>query len=682
MSNHYQTPGVYYERVDADVAGVTAVATDVTGFVGIAERGPINTPVPIQSWRQFQAHFGDFSSRAYLAYAVRGFFENGGRRCYVVRIASVDTSGGAKYSEFTLYSNSTGKPVPIWQLKSSSQGTWGHEVSIKLSQSALAQTTTKAIVTDGKFSYVESTSGFSRGSLVRLSQGVVSAFHVVNKIDGIEKRLLWAAQEVAESLPYDKPLTGFQRDQSIVVESIEYTLVVYYKQRAVATYEGLSLIPEHHRYGPLILAEPDYPALLQPQVKIASVPAYIIIEEQRAAFNTNNSPRYRAQLLASTTLDNSLPTNLPNTPALLMGGQDGLSLLSAQDFVGEEVSPNDSDHIKRAKTRGLRVLNAVNEVALIAIPDINIQAQLPSKNAPLIPCNPDPCLPTSYISPVAPCKAEPVEMPPLFSEEDIYRVQAEMINICELRRDRVALLDAPFSTAQQEALGVAAIRAWRQRFDSTYAVLNFPWLTTVDPLRLQSVGNRIIPPSGHVAGLFAHSELSKGVHKAPANDSMSWVQSVTITVDDERHGLLNSLGVNVIRNFAGRGIRIFGARTLSSDPDWHYVNVRRLLLMIGKAIYLSVQWAAFEPNNHITRNKLRLSLMSFLIALWQQGALSGDSIEQAFFVKCDDENNPPVERDNGRLWVHIGVAPSKPFEFIVLRVGRFDNAFEITGDSQ
>ena len=122
-------------------------------------------------------------------------------------------------------------------------------------------------------------------------------------------------------------------------------------------------------------------------------------------------------------------------------------------------------------------------------------------------------------------------------------------------------------------------------------------------------------------------------------------------------------------------------RTLSSDPDSRYVNVRRLLLMIEKAIELSLQWAAFEPNDEVTRNKIRLSILSFLSALWQQGALAGETLEQALFVKCDEENNPPVERNNGRLWAHVGVAPAKPFEFILLRVGRIDNAFEIASQS-
>jgi phage tail sheath protein FI len=178
-------------------------------------------------------------------------------------------------------------------------------------------------------------------------------------------------------------------------------------------------------------------------------------------------------------------------------------------------------------------------------------------------------------------------------------------------------------------------------------------------------------------GQYASADLSVGVHKAPANDPLSWIQDVTVGLDDELHGLLNHAGVNVVRPLPGRGIRILGARTVSSDPDWRYVNVRRLLLMIEKAIELSIQWAAFEPNDEITRNKIRLSILSFLIALWQRGAFSGNNVEEALFVKCDEENNPPNERDNGRMWVDIGVAPAKPFEFIVVRVGRIDNAFEI-----
>jgi phage tail sheath protein FI len=144
------------------------------------------------------------------------------------------------------------------------------------------------------------------------------------------------------------------------------------------------------------------------------------------------------------------------------------------------------------------------------------------------------------------------------------------------------------------------------------------------------------------------------------------------------HGILNPGGINAIRPLPGRGLRIFGARTVSSDVDWRYVNVRRLMMMIEKAIEAAIQWAVFEPNSTLTRTKLNLTLTNFLLSLWQRGALMGAAAEDAFFVKCDDDNNPPEERDQGRLVATIGVAPSRPFEFIILRVGRAHNQFEIS----
>jgi phage tail sheath protein FI len=200
----------------------------------------------------------------------------------------------------------------------------------------------------------------------------------------------------------------------------------------------------------------------------------------------------------------------------------------------------------------------------------------------------------------------------------------------------------------------------------------------VNPLRSTASLTRDVPASGHVAGQYARTDFQAGVHKAPANSPVEWVEDVTAAVGNEPHSVLNPLGINVIRVLPGRGIRIFGARTVSSDSDWRFVNVRRLLMMIEKSIDLSMQWAAFEPNDALTRSKVRLALTSFLIALWQQGALMGASAQQAFFVKCDDDNNPARERDQGRLLAEVGVAPSQPFEFIVLRVGRTNNEFEIS----
>jgi phage tail sheath protein FI len=174
--------------------------------------------------------------------------------------------------------------------------------------------------------------------------------------------------------------------------------------------------------------------------------------------------------------------------------------------------------------------------------------------------------------------------------------------------------------------------------------------------------------------------VARGVHVAAANAALEWAQDVTLAVDAERHGLLNSLQINVIRALSGRGLRLLGARTLSSDPDWRFVNVRRLVSMIGKALGSALQWAVFEPNDWRTRAKLALVAGSFLEELWRRGALAGARAEQAYFVRCDDSNNPPDTRERGELLMQIGVAPSVPMEFVVLRIGRDANGLALSED--
>jgi uncharacterized protein len=168
------------------------------------------------------------------------------------------------------------------------------------------------------------------------------------------------------------------------------------------------------------------------------------------------------------------------------------------------------------------------------------------------------------------------------------------------------------------------------------------------------------------------------VHVAAANAPLEWLQDVTLAVDEERHGLLNSLHINVIRAQPGRGLRLLGARTLSSDADWRFVNVRRLMSMIAKALETTLHWAVFEPNDWRTRAKLALVAGSFLQELWQRGALVGETAAEAYFVRCDDGNNPPEARARGELLLRIGVAPSVPMEFVVLRIGRDSNGLALS----
>jgi hypothetical protein len=617
--------------------------------------------VPIQSFRQFQAHFGEFTGAGFLAYSVRGFFENGGRRCWIVRVASKASPGGAAAAETILQSPTSQE---IWRVAASSQGVWGNDLTVTVKETHRAEATTDPHNSQPESSGVSSITGFKRATMIRLSQDALPpVFKVVSDVDPIERRLIWINDEPRKRLPYDSPLVGFDPNRPILVQSVEYTFVVRRGGNPIALIEGLSLIPEHDDYGPTVLAPLTFSTAFDPDQLLPFAPLPISVEELRSTPLTALEP---IQVLG---LDERL----------LDGGADGLALLESYDFIGEAISPTDSDTVVFQKRRGLRALELVDEVAMVAIPDINIQPiRIPPKDAPPV-CKPDVCLPNHPIPTAVPRPRDDQELPPTFSDDDVFRVQSALIQQCEDLRDRIAILDPPFGATRNDQLGVGAIRAWRNRFESKYAALYYPWLKVVDALRTPASGiTRDIPASGHVAGEYARTDLQIGVHKAPANEPLAWIQDVTVQVNDEVHGILNPVGINVVRSLPGRGLRIMGARTVSSDPDWRFVNVRRLMMMIEEAIDEATQWAVFEPNDFYTRAKVTLAISSFLIALWQRGALVGKTIEESLFVKCDETNNPPSQRDQGRLIVDVGVAPSNPFEFIVLRVGRTNNEFEVT----
>lgn len=672
----YLTPGVYYERIDATAPAITSIRTDVTGFVGLAERGPLDTPVPVESWRQFGAHFGSFTGTGYLAFAVRSFFENGGRRCWVVRAASKDPAGGASASSLALSGEATGRLM--WTIAASSPGTWGNGLTVSLRVTHQVQTTAWIDKDDAGRLVVASTAGLGRGTLVRLRQlSGPTVLRVIAAIDSTQgfasaspasrKFVVWVPDQPELRLPYDTSPLSFAAGVPITLESIEYTLVVEQQGIPIALYRGLSLVPEHPQYGPSVLGPIVIPTDLDSRHVLPPLPQPVVIQEMRDEYSPGS-------LALARPLE---PLAMPVENVALTGGRPGLRLLTTYDFIGEPVDPLDSDLVKAEKTRGLRSLETIDEVSILAVPDIHIQPIAIPPVEPLPPCTPDPCLPGPLAQP-APLPVSDTELPPVFSDADIYRVQAAMVEQCESTRTRVALLDPPYSAARDARLGIEAVQSWRKQFDTLFAAFYFPWLRVVNPLRATGAVTRDIPPTGHVAGQYAATDLAIGVHKAPANAPLAWVQDVTIPVGDAEHGVLNPLGINAIRPLAGRGIRIFGARTVSSDPDWRFINIRRFMIMIEKAIYLSTQWAVFEPNDAITQAKLRLSITSFLLSLWQRGALAGASADAAFFVRCDSTTNPPEQRDDGQLVAVIGVAPVYPFEFVVVRVGRTANEFEIT----
>ncbi len=253
----------------------------------------------------------------------------------------------------------------------------------------------------------------------------------------------------------------------------------------------------------------------------------------------------------------------------------------------------------------------------------------------------------------------------MLDDDGVKAVQLAMIAHCELMSDRVAVLDAPPDLNPQQ------IRDWRMDvagYDSKYAALYWPWVRVMDP---QSGTLTDVPPSGHVAGVWARSDDTRGVHKAPANEVLRGVVELPTGLTRGEHDKLNPVGINCIRSFPGQGIRIWGARTLSSDPEWRYLNVRRLFNFVEKSILNGTNWVVFEPNDPYLWNSVRRTIEMFLRRIWRSGALFGATPEQAYFVKCDAENNPEENRDAGVLTVDIGIAPVKPAEFVVFRLAQF-----------
>jgi phage tail sheath protein FI len=258
-----------------------------------------------------------------------------------------------------------------------------------------------------------------------------------------------------------------------------------------------------------------------------------------------------------------------------------------------------------------------------------------------------------------------------FTSEDLQVVQQAMVVHCEQMGDRVAILDAPPGQKVQDMLD------WRAKtnYDSKYAALYWPWIKVSDP----ATGNNIlVPPCGHMAGVWARSDATRGVHKAPANEVVRGAIALETRITKGEHDLLNPEGINCIRELPGLGIRVWGARTISSDQSWRYLNVRRLFNYIEESVLEGTQWVVFEPNDQDLWARVRRTTTAFLLGVWRDGALFGATPEEAFYVKCDAENNPPDSVDAGRLICEIGIAPVKPAEFVVFRIAQYSGGASVS----
>lgn len=245
----------------------------------------------------------------------------------------------------------------------------------------------------------------------------------------------------------------------------------------------------------------------------------------------------------------------------------------------------------------------------------------------------------------------------------------KLITQCTQLKDRFAILH---SNPASDTLNTIANIVVPQ--DTSYAAFYFPWIKVFSPLLKRDA---ILPPSGHIAGIYARSDIERGVHKAPANEVVFGATGLQFQITKREQDLLNPRGVNCIRVFPGRGIRVWGARTASSNTLWKYINVRRLFLFIEESIDEGTQWVVFEPNNEKLWARVKQTITQFLTTVWRDGALMGTKAEEAFFVKVDRTTMTQDDIDNGRLICIIGIAPVKPAEFVIFRITQFPGGSEV-----
>ena len=316
-----------------------------------------------------------------------------------------------------------------------------------------------------------------------------------------------------------------------------------------------------------------------------------------------------------------LPADIEAAP--LEGGADGLWGVTPDDFIGMSGG--------LGVRSGLAALEAVESVDLLAIPDVLWMFQ---RNAGR-------------------------DGHPFSTLKDVEVVHDALLSQAERLNDRFALLDTPFPRNAERT------REYRLAFDSRHAALYFPWV-----VQERRNGRREVPACGHVAGIIARCDAMMGLHKAPANEIIEDAEDLTLLLRDEDVGLLNAEGINCLVSQGVRGLRTWGARTVSSDAPFRYLNVRRQLNAIHKVLAQGLQWVVFENNVPSLWKTVDRTVTQFLMDLWKQGWFQGESPEDGFYVKCDDETNPPEERDAGRLTVEVGVAPVRPAEYLVVNVAQ------------
>ncbi|NLU71915.1 phage tail protein [Streptomyces sp. HNM0575] len=606
-------PGVYVEEIPSSVRTVTQVTTAATAFVGHTRRGPLNKPVRVTSYAEFERRFGGLTSQSAVAYAVHQFFRNGGSIAVIVRVAK---AGSGKAACVTLDSTEDRSECPVLEITAREPGVWGCGLRVAVDyDTATPEETFNLRVFDARGGAREFFGGLSMDSgHSRYVQTVVNSGSALVRAEVVGEGRPDPSGTV--SRPYSGDLPDLNVELTVKIGETERQFVLYEPDEdgeAPCTVAEMALLLERK-----LRSLPDAPG--RHDFAAAEVTPF---GERHQTVAGSDDPEAVVRYLGECANDLGLEASVNPPVFALEGGEDG-EAPGPRDLIGSQ-----------ARKSGLHALRDVDDVNLLALPEL-----------------------ASYES-----------------TEDMITVLAAAQRLC--REERVFLIaDAPAAWSSVDAVrtGISAFESVR----GSHAGLYFPHLEMTDPLtgRLRS-----FPPSGAVAGVIARTDGERGVWKAPAGTEarLDGVHSLSVRLTDRENGLLNPLGVNCLRTFPLVGNVVWGARTLEGsdarESEWKYTPVRRLALHIEESLHRGLRWAVFEPNNEQLWQQIRMNVSSYLHTLFQQGAFTGGTPREAYFVKCDHDTTTDEDVENGVVNAVVGIAPVRPAEFVIVKVQQMAGQF-------
>jgi hypothetical protein len=629
----YLTPGVYRTPQVAPQASLQLVRTDIAGFVGLAERGPLPEDFPaatfdgtqavvkISSWKQFLTNFGSFQEQGYLAYAVRAFFENGGKDCYVARVAATTAEDPGARPSKSFFPLPSGPAVPIGTIN---QVNGAFQCTFTLTGSHPPAARDLLMISGGGVTQLNPVACILPDGQAlmtckldsQIANGATVSWFPAACVISAASRGNWGNDLLIQVTPIDANTFSLRATIDLGPNTLP-TEDEYYRSLTLSN-------PSSYNYAPCIL------------------------EQQ--------SNLIRMERIGTGTIDLGAAPQLAGGIFYLQGGRDGLSAVTLRDFSG---GPSD--------LRGLRLLEAIEQVAILAIPDAVLQVPA-APSAPLA-APLDKCLPNSSPLPAPPVADDPTaELAPLTTLEGV-QLQSSMIDQCQRLQYRVALIDPP------DGLQIGQVQTWPadnglvSSPSSRFAAFYYPWVLAPASTQIDGL-TKSVPPSGYMAGAYAQTDLTYGVQRPPANVELQYAVDVDQAMSDVQQEGLNLNNINAIRAFPGRGIRVWGARSLAApgDDDWRFIHVRRLMSAIEETVQRSSAWVVFQNNNDALRRSLTHSLTVLLTGIWTKGGLQGAKPADAFYVKCDSTNNPQSVIDQGQLICEVGIAIAAPMEFLVFEI--------------